>query len=139
MNARLYLPIFRTLAGWKALGNGQTQQARAFVVQAREMLAKTGEAFITAELCRLEGALAVEDANPQEAETHLQAALATASEQSAGLWQLRAATDLARLWQDAGRTHEAVEMLQPIHDQIADGDCPQEKDAAVELLAELTG
>lgn len=139
MNARLYLPIFRTLAGWKALGNGQAQQARAFAVQAGEMLAETGEAFITAELCRLEGALALEDGNPQAAETHLKAALATASEQAAGLWQLRAATDLARLWQDAGRTQEAAAMLQPIHDQIADGDCPQEKQAAAALLDELSG
>lgn len=137
MNARLYLPIFRTLAGWKALGNGQTQQARALAAQAREMLVETGEAFIAAELCRLEGALALGDANTQEAETHLKAALATASEQGAGLWQLRAATDLARLWQETGRRREAVELLQTIHEQIADGDCPQEKHAAANLLDEL--
>jgi class 3 adenylate cyclase/ABC-type transport system involved in cytochrome c biogenesis ATPase subunit/tetratricopeptide (TPR) repeat protein len=138
-NARLYLPIFRTLAGWKARGNGQAQQSQEFALQAREMLAETGEAFITAELYRLEGALALDDGNPEEAETSLKAALATAREQGAGLWQIRAATDLSRLWQAAGRGQEAVDLLQPIHDAIGDGDCPQEKQAAAKLLGELTG
>jgi len=139
MNARVYLPIFRTLAGWKAIGDGQVEQARTFALQARKLLAETGEAFITAELCRLEGALALEDGKSQEAETHLKTALATAGEQGAMLWQLRAATDLAHLWQKAGRSQEAAAMLQPIHNRIADGDCPQEKQAAAALLNELSG
>jgi hypothetical protein len=37
-----------------------------------------------------------------------------AQQQSARLWELRAATSLARLWRDQGKRDEARELLAPV-------------------------
>jgi len=137
INARLYLPIFRTLAGWKAINKGLVRQAHAFAAEARQSLGETGEAFMTSELCRLEGALALSEGQLEDAETNLKAAIATAHQQGAKSWELRAANDLARLWQGQGRIEEAVSLLGPVHTNIADGDCPDDQAEARELLASL--
>ncbi len=55
------------------------------------------------------------------------------------LEEIRAAIDLARLWQDQGRISDAVALLDPVHRSIADGDCPEEQSTAGALLAELAG
>ena len=47
--------------------------------------------------------------------------------------------DLASLWRDQGRTAEATSLLQPVHDSIADGDCPEDRVTARDLLATLVG
>ena len=49
----------------------------------------------------------------------------------------RAAIDLAGIWQDQGKNAEAISLLQPVHDSIADGDCPEDRKVAKELLIAL--
>ena len=49
-------------------------------------------------------------------ETDLLRAIAVARCQGANLFELRAATSLVRLWQAEGRTAEAHQLLEPIHD-----------------------
>lgn len=56
-----------------------------------------------------------------EAEKDLVGAVDLAKRQGAGSWQLRAATALAKLWHDAGRTDEARELLLPIRDWFTEG------------------
>ena len=56
----------------------------------------------------------------------------------AKLWQLRAATDLARLWRDQGRRGEAHALLSPLYNWFTEGlDTPALKDA--KALLEMVG
>jgi predicted ATPase len=49
------------------------------------------------------------------------AALALAQRQSAKLWELRAATSLARLWRDQGKLAEARDLLAPVYGWFTEG------------------
>jgi predicted ATPase len=63
--------------------------------------------------------------------------LAVACEQDAKMWQLRAATSLARLWCNQDRRDEARDLLAPIYGWFTEGfDTPDLKDAKA-LLDEL--
>ena len=54
------------------------------------------------------------------------------------MWELRAATSLARLWRDQGRTREAHDLLAPIYGWFTEGfDTSDLKDAKA-LLDELS-
>lgn len=79
------------------------------------------------------------DDDAEAAEQCLVMALDVARRQGGKLWELRAAIDLAGLWRDQGKTAEAISLLQPVHDSIADGDCPNDRATARELLAALAG
>jgi predicted ATPase len=64
-------------------------------------------------------------------------ALSIAREQEAKLWELRAATSLARLRREQGRRAEARDLLAPVHGWFTEGfDTPDLKDAKA-LLDEL--
>ena len=53
------------------------------------------------------------------------------------MWELRAATSLARLWRDQGRRQEAGDLLTPIYCGFSEGfDTPDLKEAKA-LLNEL--
>ena len=65
-------------------------------------------------------------------------ALDVARHQQAKSWELRAATSLARLWQQQGKTTEARDLLAPVYDWFTEGfDTADLKDAKT-LLAELS-
>jgi predicted ATPase len=71
------------------------------------------------------------------AEASLHQAIAVARKQSAKLWELRAATSLARLWRDQGKRTEARDLLAPIYGWLTEGfDTPVLQDAKA-LLDEL--
>ena len=59
--------------------------------------------------------------NPMTAEASLNQALAVARHQSAKFWELRAATDLARLWRDQGKSRQARELLAPVYGWFTEG------------------
>jgi len=60
-------------------------------------------------------------AETREAEQTLQQALAIARSQGALAWELRSATDLARLWQRQSRHREAWDLLSPIYQRFTEG------------------
>src|SRR5215469_9224745 len=63
--------------------------------------------------------------------------IAVTHTQSAKLWELPAATSLARLWRDRGHHAEAHNLLAPIHDWFTEGfDTPVLQDAKA-LLDQL--
>ena len=63
-------------------------------------------------------------------------AMAVAREQSAKLWELRAATSLAGLWAEQSRRAEARELLAPVYDWFTEGfDTPDLREAKALLDA----
>jgi predicted ATPase len=74
----------------------------------------------------------------EEAEAGFQHALAVARRQQAKSLELRAATSLARLWQQQGKVTEARELLAPVYDWFTEGfDTVDLKDAKA-LLDEIS-
>jgi predicted ATPase len=59
-----------------------------------------------------------------------------AQDQRAKLWELRAATSLARLWRDQGKRAEACNLLAPVYGRFTEGfDTPNLRDAKALLDA----
>jgi predicted ATPase len=72
------------------------------------------------------------------AEQNYRQALAVATRQSTKVFELRAATSLARLWRDQGKRAEAHDLLASVYNWFTEGfDTPVLKEAKA-LLDELT-
>jgi predicted ATPase len=84
-----------------------------------------------------EALIASTPSDPAEAEASLGRALFVAREQGARLWELRAATTLAKLWRDQGRRREAGDLLAPVYDWFTEGFDTPVLQAAKDLLDEL--
>jgi len=99
----------------------------------------TGERWYAPELYRLKGDLLLQQHadNQAEAETCFQQAITVAQNQQAKSLELRAATSLARLWQQQGKRQEAHDLLAPVYHWFTEGfDTADLKDAKA-LLEEL--
>jgi predicted ATPase len=59
--------------------------------------------------------------NPDESESAYLRALTVARSQGAKLFELRAATSLARLWRRLDRTEEARDLLKPVYGWFTEG------------------
>jgi predicted ATPase len=85
-------------------------------------------------LHRLRGDLLNAIGDQVAAEQSYHQARAIAERQSAKLWELCAATSLARLWRDQGKLTEAHNLLSPIYGWFTEGfDTPVLQDAKVLL------
>ena len=74
-----------------------------------------------------------------EAEAWFQRALTTARQQQAKSLELRAATSLARLWQQQGKWAEAHALLAPVYGWFTEGFETADLQEAQALLEELRG
>jgi len=83
----------------------------------------TGGRWYAPELYRLKGALLLQQSsdNDTEAETCFHHAMAIAQNQQAKSFELRAATNLARLWQQQGKRQEAHDLLAPVYHWFTEG------------------
>ncbi|TCZ66003.1 adenylate/guanylate cyclase domain-containing protein [Roseicella aquatilis] len=104
--------------------------------EALALVERGGERIGEAELHRIRGELLL--ALPGgEAEPWLRRALEVARAQGARLWELRAATSLARLWHDRGRPGEARDLLAPVLGWFTEGLAWRDLAEARELLRAL--
>ena len=87
------------------------------------MLETTKQGDGLAEVCQLRGVLLLCQAVPDvvQAEACFQQALAIAAGQHAKSLELRAASSLARLWQQQGKRTEAQALLAPLYDWFTEG------------------
>ena len=122
----------------------QAEQGLPLLAEALAIVQRTGERLLEAELYRLTGELTLEsNAESQETpvaevEAYFLTALEVAQRQQAKSWELRAATSLARLWQQQGKTTEAHALLAPVYDWFTEGfDTVDLKDAK-SLLEQLS-
>jgi len=109
----------RAMLASSYLHTGEPELALRLLDDALQMCSQTGEIWTVPELHRMRGvALASE---PAEAETCLRAAIHTARQQSARLFELRSVVSLARLWHDKGRRTEARAALTPVYSWFTEG------------------
>ena len=122
--------------------SGRVKEGLQVVAEALAVVEQTGEHGWEAELHRLQGELLLQSA-PQkpksEAEACFHKAIEVARGQSAKSWELRAATNLARLWQQQGKTTEARDLLAPVYEWFTEGFDTADLQEAKALLSELTG
>jgi class 3 adenylate cyclase/predicted ATPase len=119
---------------------GQGEAGLRLLDEACGLVAKNGERWWEAELYRLKGELLLAHAveHHAEAEACFRQALAVACQQQAKSLELRAATSLARLWQQQGKRADARELLAPVYSWFTEGFDTvdlQEANALLETLA----
>jgi predicted ATPase len=116
---------------------GQVEEGLALLNEALQIVGRTGERWLAAELYRHKGQLLLRQGHSEAAEELYRKALSIAEEQEAKLWELRAAMSLARLRRDQGRHAEARDLLAPVYGWFTEGfDTPDVKEAKA-LLDEL--
>ena len=136
--AALVRPHFLALLAEALAGSGQIEKGLGLLAEAQTLVEDTKESYYEAEIYRLEGVLRIKRGDsPVTVESCYQRALAVARCQHAKTWELRTATDLARLWRDQGRNQEARDLLRSVYDWFTEGfDCPDLRDAN-QLLKKL--
>jgi adenylate cyclase len=109
---------------------GQAAAGLQVVAEALALVQKNAERYFEAELYRLQGdlllALALTEdqghsPRTAEAEACFQQAIEIAQQQQAKSLELRAATSLARLWQQQGKRQEACDLLAPVYHWFTEG------------------
>jgi predicted ATPase/DNA-binding winged helix-turn-helix (wHTH) protein len=119
----------------------QPDAALAVLTEALALIDTSGEHWWEAECYRLWGECVLAKTGPErergEAAARFQQALAIARHQRAKSLELRAATSLARLWQQQNKRRDACDLLAPIYEGFTEGfDTADLQDAKV-LLEEL--
>jgi predicted ATPase len=80
-----------------------------------------GDRWFEAEVHRIRGDLLLSRGDRHEAQACYERAMAVARAQSARLFELRAANNLARLRRDQAQLDKARELLAPIYEWFTDG------------------
>jgi predicted ATPase len=124
----------------EALGHaGQISDGLAVIDEALAWV-ESGERWAISEVLRIKGELVLLQGAAGAAagaEDHFRQALDWARRQDALSWELRAATSLARLMGDHGRSAEATALLQPVYARFTEGFDTTDLKAAKALLDAL--
>jgi predicted ATPase len=135
--ATVWMPLYIALLAGVCEIAGQIEEAAARLDQALQLAERTGERWFAAELYRQKGWLLLRQGHPEAGEELYRKALSVAREQEAKLWELRAATSLARLRRGEGRSAAARDALAPAYGWFTEGFATPDLKAAKMLLDEL--
>ena len=118
---------------------GQLNDAWRCIGEALTAVETTKEGLWEAEVHRTAGEIALMSAEPDAAKAQacFERALAAARQQQAKSWELRAATQLARLWHNQGEPQQARELLAPVYGWFTEGFNTRDLKEAKALLDEL--
>ena len=116
---------------------GEVKEAATLVDEALQIVERTGERWVEAELHRHKGQLLLRQGHTEAAEELYRQALSIAREQEAKLWELRASVSLARLRRDQCRHAEARDLLSPVYGWFTEGFDMSDLKEAKSLLDEL--
>jgi predicted ATPase len=136
---RLLTPYWLALLAETYGKRGKVEAGLRALAKAFLIVDAFGSYFLEAELYRLKGELLLQQSsdNQADAESCFQHSLEIAHNQQAKSFELRAATSLARLWQQQGKRQEAHDLLTPVYHWFTEGfDTADLKDAKA-LLHEL--
>src|SRR5262249_26777140 len=120
---------------------GQPEAGLTALAEALTVVDKTEERWYESECYRLKGELLLQQYSDHQAEAEdcFQQAISLARSQQAKSLELRAATSLARLWQQQGKREEARQLLGDVYGWFTEGfDTTDLKDAKalLEVLEE---
>jgi len=135
--AELWRPYWLALLAEAHGTMGQPEAGITVLTEALTLADTTGARWYAPELYRLKGVLLLQQSpdNQAEAETCFHHALDIARSQQAKSLELRAASSMARLWQQ-GRRREAHDLLAPVYGWFTEGfDTADLKDAKALLDA----
>jgi predicted ATPase len=137
--SQIWMPFLMSGLAEALAASGAMADAHRMIEQAIVTAAETGEGSCEPELWRIRGELFVNGTrrDRSEAARSMEHALERARAQQARLWELRAATSLARLWADQGERNKAVDLLAPIHAGFTEGFGTTDLRQAQALLEEL--
>ncbi len=133
------VPLASAMLAEAHLRAGQAAEGLIVLEEPLGRVPRTGEGWMEAELHRVKGELlsALPQWDPREAEECFRRAIDVARQQSARMWELRAATGLARLWAEQDRHAAAYDLLAPVYGWFTEGfDTADLKDARA-LLDQL--
>jgi class 3 adenylate cyclase/predicted ATPase len=131
-------PTYSALYAEALLMAGATEDALSAVDAALPLMERTGERLWKANLMGLKGDLLLADGLHADAEAWYRNAIEVARAQGAKMWEVRAATRLARLWHRQGRTSEARGLLTPLYGWFTEGFETGDLKEAKALLEELS-
>ena len=136
--AVLWLPYYIALLATASETGGQIEQALTLLDDALQIVERTEERWLAAELYRNKGQVLLWQGYAETAEQLYRKALGIAEAQEARLWELRAAASLARLRRDQGRRAEARDLLAPVYGWFSEGFARPDLQEAKALLGELS-
>ena len=116
---------------------GQVEEGLTLLDDALQIVDRTGERWLAADLNRHKGQLLLRQGHSEAAEELYCKALAIAQEQEAKMWELRAAASLARLRRDQDRRAEARDLLAPVYGWFTEGFDTRDLKDAKALLDQL--
>jgi predicted ATPase len=135
---RVFLPCFETIeaSGYGRLGD--SQRGLSLLAETLVGMEQTDQRLVEAEYHRVRaGLLCIIGATWGDAEAAFARAIHIAQQQNARTFELRAATELARLWLDQGRRAEARDLLAPVYGWFTEGFETADLKDAKALLDEL--
>jgi predicted ATPase len=133
----LFAPFLALLLAGACQIAGQVEESMTLLVEASQIVERTGERWLAAELNRKQGELLLSQGNSAGAAELYGKALTIAAGQGAKFWELRAAASLARLRRQQGRGAEARAILAPIYGWFTEGFAAPDLMNAKALLDEL--
>jgi predicted ATPase len=137
--AELFVPYYLSLIAEVYGDLAQVEAGLDALKEGLEVMERTGEDWWKAEMYRCTGSMLLLHTTPDvtQAEICFEQALATAHQQQGRSFELRAAIDLAQLWQRQGKHDKACRLLTPVYAWFSEGfDTADLKDAR-SLLDEL--
>ena len=137
--AELWVPDILILLAQAHRQAGRPAAGLDILAEGLDRVDRTGGRWLEAELLRLRGELLLALPSPEvaKAEAVFLRAISIAHQQGAKMWQLRAATSLARLWRDQDRRAEARDLITPIYGWFTEGFATPDLRDAKALLDEL--
>ncbi|MCY4389946.1 MAG: AAA family ATPase [Desulfurellaceae bacterium] len=124
LGAALGRPYALLLLAQAYEGLGRADEGLKTIVEALQAVRHTEEKWIAPELYRVKGEILRQKATvaaSEESESCFQKALDIARKQHAKAWELRAAINLSRLWQQRGKTQAAQALLQDTYSWFTEG------------------
>lgn len=131
------LPYYMGVLAEALTKQGRLDEAESMIGESLEMASKHNDNWSLPELLRIQAFVRAAQGRAEEQEATLLRSMALAEQLGAAAWRLRAATDLARLWQTQARAVAAEGMLQAVFEGFTEGFDTRDLVSAAKLLDEL--
>ena len=121
MGTSLAMPAWFVMLADGLGRSGQFSEAFELIEKSINQSERWGERHFEADAFRVKGSLLLGTSSQGEAEQAYLKSMEIARHQEAKMWELRAASDLARLWNDQGRKSQAKDLLSKTHALFTEG------------------